>query len=149
MSCFSDYLATLPAAEQRTLLNELTLGSGYVRLTTRLHRDGSPAVKMLGTLAAAYVSLHAALLTLDPDAADDGGSAPRVVPQDALPPDWPSLVAGSHREAVGGLLEMAAEMVRDALAATAADADVTVVSVLLADALYLLTNVRNDALGTR
>ncbi len=149
MSCFSDYLATLPHAEQTALTNDLTLGAGRVRLATSLHHDGTPAVRMLGTLAAAYASLRAALALLDPDALDDDGPAPRAVPEDALPPDWPALLAGADREAVGALLAMGAEMARDAVAATTADADVTVISALVADALYMLTNARNDALGSR
>ena len=67
--------------------------------------------------------------------------------EDALPPDWPTLVRGDQRETIGALLEMGAEMARDALAATVADADVSAISTLVADALHLLTNARNDALG--
>ncbi len=144
----SDYLVRLPEADQTALLNELTLGYGRLSLAVRLHRDDPPAATMLGTLAAAYASLHAALAILDPDAAAVDGPAPRVGRNDALPPDWQALVGGMHREAVGGLLEMGVEMARDALTATRADADVTVISALVADALYMLTNARNDALGT-
>ena len=146
---FSNYLATLPEAKQTALRNELTIGSGRLSLAVHLHRDDPPAAKMLGSLAAAYASLHDALLILDPDAVDDGGLAPRAVPEDAPAPASPALVGGTQRDAVGGLLAMGAEMARDAVAATVADADVTVVRALVADAVYLLTNVRNDALGTR
>jgi len=130
---FSDYFATLPALQQTVLSDELTLGYGRLALAARLHREHPAAATMLGTLAAAYVSLRAALALLDPDA--DRGPALRAGPADALPPDWPALLSGTRREVVGALLEMGSEMARDAVAATMADAEVTVISTLVADAL--------------
>ncbi len=146
---FSDYLATLPDAEQSVLTNNLTLGYGRVALAARLQQQDTPRTgTMLGTLAAAHVSLRAALTALDPGATDGDRPAPQTGAADVLPPDWATLVGDGQWEAVAGLLAMAAEMTRDAVAATLADADVAVVRDLVGDALYLLTTVRDDALGT-
>ena len=144
---FSDYLTMLPDADQTALTNDLTLGYGRLGLAARLHREAVHTATMLGTLAAAYASLRAALLVLDPDAAPESPPAPAVA-VDALPPDWHALVVDGQQEIICALLTMAVEMARDAVAATLADADVAVVRRLVGDALHMLRNVREDTLGT-
>ena len=146
---FSDYLRTLPEADQTTLPVQLTLGYGRLQLAERLHRDRPTAATMLGTLGAAHAALRSALAILDrgaPDPALDVAPAP-TVPTDALPPRWDALVGDGQHEAVGALIAMASEMARDAVRAIQGDAEFMDVRTLVRDALLLLADVRDETLG--
>ena len=148
MPPFSQYLGALPEAERRALPVDLTLGCGWLQFAERLHRGSSPSTAtMLGRLGTAHAALHAALAILDRDAAPDDGRVP-TTPPDALPTSWDALVGDGGRDIVGALVAMAAEMARDAVAAIEADADVAIVRVLVRDALAMLADARDDALGT-
>ena len=143
---FGEYLATLTPDAQRAVIDDLTLGAGRVALAARLHVADPQATTMLGTLAAAYTALHAALEALG-DAVEQDSPPTARTPADRLTERWAAMVARAGPEVVGTWLQMAAEMTRDAAAAAAQDADVSVVRELLRHALDALATVRDDALG--
>ncbi len=141
------YLRGLSPEAQDAIINDLIGGAGWTALAARRHTSDPSAAVQLGTIAAAYAMLRAALESLGER---DGAAAPPAVSpaDDWLPEHWSDLIASVGTEPVGTWLQMAAEMARDAVVAVRQDADIDAVRDLLRDALETLTSVRDDALGT-
>lgn len=144
---YSEYLATLPAAAQRRLADDLTLGCGRVALAARLQREEPRTAAMLGTLAAAHACLRAALAVLDAETGPDEASPGRGASADGLPEDWATLAAAADPLGVETWLTMAGEMARDLIGVTEADAGIAAVRKLLDMLLDALATVRDDVLS--
>ena len=143
---FHEYLTCLTPALQRALSNDLTVRCGRVAFALRLHYENPRTTVMLGTLAAAHAALQAALTTIDPAAAAGRLPAP-TMSLAALPRCWAVLLAGTDAAVVEAWLQMASELAQDAVAATRADTDLTVVRDRVAETLDALATVRDDALA--
>lgn len=143
----SEYLRAFPSTVETALANHLTTGFGRITLAMRMHRNRPRTVEMLDMLAVAHSNLRDALAILITDADPAGEPTVQAIATTTLPRNWDTLVSGDNRDVIAGLIGMALEMTRDAAAAMVADAEVETIRELVRNALELLSDIRDDALG--
>ncbi len=125
---WTDYLVSLPPADQERLVNYLTLGFGRISYAARLMRDTTALPTVVGELTAAHDLLVASRGILSPrsrPAVDSTQLAPAVTPL-----TWEQFFAtrplGEQRRVLGameGLVRRARQLGEAAMA----DADLTVI----------------------
>ena len=149
---WSDYLATLPAAEQMRLVNWLTLGFGQLNLAVRLGTQNVPVGAVLGALAAAADLLHGSRMLLPGMATAAPVESTLIVPVVGWQPFLLGLAMADRAALLDGLTQVvqqarqAGELLLTDQVVTAVAAQLAHVAAGLADSRqYLLSLVRRYA----
>ena len=125
---WTEYLESLPPAEQERLVNYLNLGFGRMSYAARLMHDTTELPTIVGELTAAHDLLVASRRILSPRARPTRDSA-QLVPA-AVPVAWDRAFAvhplGEERRVLGAMAGLV-RRARQLGEATMADADLTII----------------------
>ncbi len=148
---WTEFLVTLPPGRQSRLVNTFTLGLGQLALAARRCHANAPAALMMGTLAAAYISLREVLDALGPSVATGStlttGRAGGAGALDRSGPIANGDVAQARR--VVAHLQAAVAAARSAGMAALANDEIAVLHGHLREAVQALLDLREQAVKIR